>query len=180
MTFTQEKIEYVRTLLLKRYKSYWSMPASERFVLAVSVLIDDVKVREATGNNDGDWVKAILGATSLPEGYYWCAAAMAFCADVAKVWRPKSRAAAVSGWIDAAREEGRLLKTPKRGCFCAVKSDGLSHCGAVFSVNVNTKHSITSGEGNTSPGEKGSQQNGQGMYRRTRPLSFWDFYIKVD
>jgi hypothetical protein len=44
------------------------------------------------------------------------------------------------------------------------------HTGIVESVNLKAR-TITCIEGNTSSGSKGSQANGDGVYRRTRPFS---------
>lgn len=48
-------------------------------------------------------------------------------------------------------------------------SGGAKHVGIVTAINL-AKGEVTCIEGNTSPGLKGSQNNGEGVYRRYRPV----------
>lgn len=69
------------------------------------------------------------------------------------------------------QKQGRWTHTPRRGhvVFYDFPGDGvnrISHVGIVEKVNANG--SIVAIEGNTSPGNGGSQRDGGGVYRRTR------------
>lgn len=50
------------------------LDARERALQVAAWLCDTIKVREVGGNNRGEWVKRILSAVGLGEGYAWCAA----------------------------------------------------------------------------------------------------------
>lgn len=176
-----DKIAATREVLLKRYPDYNKKATGERVLLAFSVLANDFKVREATGHNDGTWVTAILNGTELGPGYSWCAATVEFCCDVANAnWGPSDRAsAAVVNWYKLARKDGKLMSKPRRGCLCLrLNPDGVTgHIGICSGTLIGF---VKSYEGNTSSGDTGSQDDGQGLYGRTRKSSFWQFYINLD
>ena len=76
----------------------------------------------------------------------------------------------VTGW----KRAGRFFHYPKPGDWCYIDFPGdsvrrVQHVGVVVSVNPANK-TITTIEGNTSPGNTGSQSNGGGVYRRTRSM----------
>ena len=165
---TKQAADIVRSKLAARYPGYWQFEQGERVVLAAAILADDVKVREKTGANDGAWVGAILGSTGLNEGFAWCAATVEFCCEVAGVKGQGS--AGVMNWIRWFRANGKLV-SPARGTV-AMKDygGGKGHMGVVVRVVGPLVWTI---EGNTSPGESGSQRDGQGLYRRVRARSWW-------
>lgn len=165
---TEQAIKQVRDALVVRYRKYDKLFRGERVVLAAAYLADDVKVRERTGKNDGAWVGALLGSTGLDEGYAWCAATVQFCCDVADV--PGQGSAGVMNWYRWLKARGEIV-APKRGTV-AIKDykNGSGHMGVVIRVVGPLVFTI---EGNTSPGEQGSQRDGQGLYRRTRLRSWW-------
>jgi len=177
---SQDLISQGRDWLNRKYPGYVSMSGRERRVLASAWLCDVIKPREATGNNDGPVVEAILANVGLGKGYPWCAAAQSLIADVAGVWRPKSGAAAVSTWRLAAKNSHRTidLKDIQRGdLVTALYSNGTGHIGTVL---IRIGPVVYSLEGNTGPGEEGSQRDGQGMYRRLRKVSFWHDAMRGD
>lgn len=165
-----------RAWLEQKYPGYLKKPARERRVLAAGYLCDVVKPREKTGKNDGPEVEAILMGAGLRRGNPWCAAAQIIVARMAAVWSAQS--ALVADWRNAARRGRRTIdvKDVQRGdLVTALYKDGTGHIGIVLAKvkivgNVGWVHSI---EGNTGPGEEGSQRDGQGMYRRWRKISFW-------
>lgn len=186
---TVEAIEQVRAVLLKRYGgSYWTMKAGDRVMLAMSVLANDVRVREVGGNNLGPWVQAILGATGLHGAYSWCAATVEFCMQVAKIPLGPSAvggAARVAVWRNWAANNGRLTTVPARGRLCLlVHPDGTGHMGDIAEVRADG--SIRSYEGNTTPGPGGDQRDGGnagdvgGVFMRVRAASFWQRFITLD
>ena len=172
---TFEKITQVQGILLKRYPNYFDLEPGIRVLLAMSVLANDIKVRE-TSNNHGEWVRAILDTTDLTEGNPWCAAAIVFCSFVAKLDRPQ-RFARVYDWIRWATIRGRLKTQPKRGYLCAyLNPDNTGHVGIVAGSALGF---VRSYEGNTSPGNEGSQRDGGGLYPRNRRSKVWKFYIDL-
>jgi hypothetical protein len=151
---------------------------NEAVLLVFAWLCDQIKVREVGGNNHGAWVKRFLNACGLPEGFAWCAASLYWASVQVDAPAPKpSQAAGVSNWRDWAKTTGRHRTSPKRGYLCYKKSSGISHIGIVVRSFAGLTYSI---EGNTSPGEQGSQQDGGGLYRRVRKASFWDGFISQD
>ena len=175
---SEQLIDQGRVWLVGHYPDYWNKPGLERRVLSVAWLCDVVRPREATGHNDGEVVECLLKSAGVGKGNPWCAAAQSFCADVAKVWRPKSGSAAVLSW----RLQGSPLSLTdvKRGDML-IRDHGLGkrHIGCALKVyNVLGIRWVKSIEGNTSAGDEGSQRDGQGMYRRTRLLRFWTHAVK--
>lgn len=69
---------------------------------------------------------------------------------------------------------GPIQKLPQPGDLVgyhfAGEAAGINHVGIVESVDP-VRSTVTSIEGNTSSGTAGSQSNGGGVYRRTRPFS---------
>ena len=165
---TKSAIEYVQQSLGWRYHGFFDLPVSERVLLAAAYLADDIKVKEATGANDGAWVKAILGSTGLGEGFAWCAATVEFCCEVAGVKGQGS--AGVMNWLRWFKANGKITKAGRGAVAMKDYGGGKGHMGIVVRVFGLW---VTTIEGNTSPGESGSQRDGQGLYRRTRLRSWW-------
>lgn len=70
-------------------------------------------------------------------------------------------------------KDGAAQISPKRGSICMKNSGkGRGHIGIVVKTFGPW---VTSIEGNTGPGEAGSQRDGDGMYRRTRLKRFWSW-----
>lgn len=177
----QEAFDLVRGTLVKRYPDYFSKPKGERVLLAASVLVNDFKVSEQGGNNRGPWVKLFLNGVKLNEGYAWCAAFIEFCCDIANVDEgPDDRpAAAVISWVNWAKPKKRIKTKPTRGDLTYwLNKDGTGHIAIV--AGVTTSGSVITYEGNTGPGETGSQRDGDGAYKRTRKPSVWHGYIDLD
>lgn len=156
-----------------------SFNASERFVQANAYVCDELRPREDKGDNHGLYVDDFLHeAGGLGPGYPWCAAAQNWIAEMLGLPNPDKSDAAVIGWRNWAKANGRLHSTPKRGALCFyLHADNTGHIGCVVSFDDTYVHSI---EGNTSPGSTGSQRDGQGMYRRTRTRATWLGYIYLD
>ena len=83
----------------------------------------------------------------------------------------------VPAGYDYYRKTGKLFKTPLPGdlIFFDFNNDGIpEHIGFCESLNLNKKGqivSINTIEGNTSSGVSGSQDNGDGVFKRVRNLS---------
>lgn len=153
-----------------RVKGFQALSDGERVLQVMAYLCDVIKIREKGGNNRGDWVEAILRNVGLGGGYAWCAAVVAYSCDVAQVSRPKgSLAAGVHNWK---RWATKISQAPKRGNVCLRDhGKGLGHMGIVVRVIGPLVYSI---EGNTGPGEEGSQRDGDGLYRRVRLKGYWN------
>lgn len=137
-------------------------------------LADEYEVREE-GENNGPWVEMFAKTCGLETGIRWCVAAICWCCDVLKIPRPKN-GASVQGWIDWAKANGLLRVSPKRGYVCIAKRAGISHGGVL--VGAASSKTLQSIEGNTSA-NAGSQDNGDGLYRKVRPNNFWDCYVEL-
>lgn len=157
----------------RHYAGYAALPPRERRALAAGWVCDVLRPREATGHNDGPEVQAILEGTGLHGDNPWCAAAQALIADVSRTWRPKEFAASVAKWRSAADLAGRRLQVRHAGRGDLVTKDYGKGKGHMALVLVNLKVLVKTAEGNTSPGEAGSQRDGQGFYRRWRLSKWW-------
>jgi hypothetical protein len=180
---TQEAKQKVLAILSQRYPDYATKKAGERVLLAMSVLANDIKVREVGGNNRGPWVSAIMTSTGLSGNmqYNWCAASIEFACEVAGVTigpgDPNS--ARVAQWRSWASSNNRLSNTPARGRLCLfVREDGTGHIGIVAQVLAGGK--LRTYEGNTSAGKAGSQSDGGGLYERVRDPGFFSRFVDLD
>lgn len=129
-----------------------------------------IGVREATGRNDGNEVKAYLHSIKLPEGHAWCAA---FCNYILKQcgvtpansgwspnWFPKNRVV-----YHAERGLGNSGTLPQKGDVFGIyfpAKGRIAHVGFIDTWG-NTK--VTTVEGNTNTA--GSRE-GDGVYKKTR------------
>lgn len=165
----------VLAIMQTRYPTYNSLPRGERVLLAMAYLCDDIKPRETQGPNRSPAVDAIILGNGGTLGDSWCAHSIGFCCKVASVTAPAG-SGAVGEWRDWADANGKLRGVPQRGFLCFRKHTGASHIGIVKAAGPDDVWSI---EGNTSAGLQGSQQNGDGMFRRQRSIDFWDGFIEL-
>lgn len=149
-------------------------------------------VREKTGKNDGPEIKQWLGYFGLPQGNPYCAAfVIGGCykeaSDTLGIAQPLPKTARVSTLYKTAKKNPYKFKVisaarVKQGIETLEKadvpawshnklpgnSDWNGHTGIVLNqINNNT---FTSIEANTSSGNKGSQRDGDGVFKRTRTL----------
>ena len=177
----QDAKQQVLSILHGRYPGYAQMKRGDRVLFAMSVLANDIKVREVGGNNHGPWVDAILGATGLGTGFAWCAAAIEFCCQVAgTTLGPTKGAAAVANWRAWASQNRRIGIIPARGRLATrLNQDGLTgHMGIVAEVRADG--SLRTYEGNTMPGTEGDQRDGGGLYERIRPAGYFTKFIDLN
>jgi hypothetical protein len=168
-----------------------ALPVYEKAVQWAAYFADREKVRE-TGTNRGYWVVKFLAYVGLGPGYSWCAA---FVSDLLFLagWST-FKSAAVLGWRDWANRLGRVRVKPSRGMLAYwVKGSGPSqkrHIEIVIAtageacptsvhssgkVPVNYVHTIG---GNTGSGIEGSQEDGDGVYRRLRRVGDFTGFIQ--
>lgn len=177
MTLTAA-LRQTRTAMQAKYPSWDTLATSERRLLVMAYLADEIKVRETGGNNKGEWVEVLQEAAGLGSegGFAWCAAAVTFASLAARAefpQRPGHNPAAVIGWRRWLSSKDAITTVPKRGSICMHQtSASQGHIGVVVRVVGPLVYSI---EGNTGPGEEGSQRDGDGLYRRVRSRSFWSW-----
>lgn len=140
----------------------------------LDLMISEVGVREATGNNDGPRVEEYLSSVNLGKGYPWCAAfphwayrkngrvlepARRFAA--AATWHPESRRVwERDGWTP---EEGEVLSKP--GDHLAIYYSNLGRIGHTAVIIEETEDYFRTVEGNTN--SEGSRE-GNGVFIRKR------------
>ena len=156
-----------------------SLPMGEKVLQVDAYLADVIKPTEDLGPNHGKYVDDFLHeASGLGPGYPWCAATQNWICEMVGAPNPDKADAAVIGWKNWAKANNRLSETPARGRLCIyLHPDGTGHMGIVVSSDGQVTRSI---EGNTSSGPTGSQRDGQGLYRRTRNASTWEWYIDLN
>lgn len=150
----------------------------ERVLLLMAWLADRQQVRES-GTNRGEWVERFLASTGLGPGNPWCAAVLNYCCEAVDAPCPSSGAAAVRNWVSWARQEGKLIPIgeAKRGDLVFwLHDNGTGHIGIVVDARNGRVWTI---EGNTSSGVRGSQRDGDGLYRRTRFLNTFEGAIRL-
>ena len=113
------------------------------------------------------------GAWMGLDGYPWCMSFVQWCCAQAGHRLPYSTGScsALLDWYRRNRPE-QVFTTPKPRDIIIYN---FGHTGFVESVGSGT---ITAIEGNTSAGEAGSQDNGGGVFRRTRSKTLVTAYIR--
>lgn len=114
-------------------------------------------------------------------GYPWCASFVVWCARRALIELP-SESAYTPAMASSFQKAGRWVTgNPQPGDFAFFdfpdSKRRIQHVGIVESSSPTT---VTCIEGNTSPGSAGSQDNGGGVYRRTRSKSHVVGYGRPD
>jgi len=107
------------------------------------------------------------------DGYAWCMSFVQWCFDQAGYPLPHKTGSCndLLSWYLKYQPE-RIVTTPKPRDIIIYN---FGHTGIVESVAAGT---ITAIEGNTSASNKGSQDNGGGVYRRTRSKTLVKAYIR--
>lgn len=130
--------------------------------------IKHLHVREATGNNDGVWVKKFLKITGLPEGHPWCAAYTAYVFYYSDV--PAPRSARVVDWFKRnvvwEKSYGDIPEEfDKSGMVGGLFYEHLGRLGHIFIILGEDKNNYYTIEGNTNGA--GSRE-GNGVYKKIR------------
>ena len=149
---------------------------------------------EVWGNNLGPYVQQIqrLGSDLAPGAWPWCAATTswayrcagwkswaAFCKSHHEAWVP--------AWVDAARQ-GRYgmsivgARSARRGdaiCFDWQADQTHDHIGLIRARPNLATLNVASVEANTSPGTVGSQDDGGGLWLRTRNAAAPQILIRI-
>lgn len=141
----------------------------------IEIALKDVGIFE-TSKNRGDGISKFWNATDYKDGYKYrepyCAAAVSYWIREMNVFDEETRPKTAGAFNFERWGEGigvKVLKSPdhvKRGNLVIFN---FSHIGIVTSDSDNQGRFATI-EANTSTGEKGSQRDGGGVYRRTRKI----------
>ena len=107
------------------------------------------------------------------DGQPWCMSFVQWCFDQAGAPLPcrTGSCSALLRWYRANQPE-RVAQDPMPGDIVIYR---FGHTGIVESASGSD---VTAIEGNTSPGQGGSQDNGGGVFRRTRKRSLAEAYIR--
>lgn len=132
------------------------------------------RVEESDGPNSGPEVDMFLASVGLGTGYPYCAAFVAYILDeFPAIRQPTERTAMARGYISARsiRASEVLLgikEVPPGTIVTFGKGNGIyGHSG--FVVEWSGEGGVTI-EANTSPGEYGSQRDGDGVWVRNRSI----------
>lgn len=137
------------------------------------------------GNNGGYWVSRFLSSCKLKPGAQWCAAFVNFCLDSAGI---KSSPFTGSGLARNLATRNKTLKATEvisknlelpSGTIIVWRrgSTPFGHAGFVEKWKGKKGDTI---EGNTSPGTRGSQNDGDGVYRRNREINPTSYFRITD
>lgn len=135
---------------------------------ALNIAVKEVGVHEIGFQNRGKRVDEYQRADSLPGvGYAWCMSLVQWCYKEAGTPLP-TLTASVGQFLAWARRAGWVVAAPHRGdlvCFNFDADNWPDHVGFVLWPAGPMVRTL---EGNTSPGNAGSQADGGGVYRRWR------------
>lgn len=140
------------------------MPTAQEFIAAASQFIGVTE--SPAGSNKNPFARLAGHADGQP----WCASFVVAVARSVGLKLP-SESPYTPTMANAFRPLQRLPE-PGHLAFFNFPGDGvdrIQHVGIVGSVDLLSRRVVTI-EGNTSPGPGGSQSNGGGVYRRTRPF----------
>ena len=114
-----------------------------------------------------------FGAWYGLDGYPWCMMFVQWCFDQAGQPLPHRTASCSNmlSWYQKHHPE-QVVSAPKPRDIIIYN---FGHTGVVEAVGSGT---VTAIEGNTSPGSKGSQSNGGGVYRRTRDRKLASAFLR--
>lgn len=170
---------------------------------AVDTLLEYTDVRESHGYNRSPEIDRFNRIAGARMGDSWCESAQYSAYELAAralgVKNPLMRTPSVSQQLRYAKMVGsglevipisRLIgvssvKVMRGDCLMARRGGGTDrHIGQLWPGHAGTaisqhERNIRSIEGNTSPGNRGSQRDGDGMHIRTRPASFWLAIVRV-
>ena len=143
-----------------------------------------VGVREE-GNNQGYWVNRFLASCGLRGGAQWCGAFVNFCLDSAGVkGLPNTRSglarhfATRNKTIKAKDVLQSNMELPAGTIIVWRRGTTLfGHAGIVERWKGRNGYTI---EGNTSSGDRGSQNDGDGVWRRSRTINPTNYFRITD
>ena len=162
-------------LLLLPALCSFSQELPQHMVIAESY----VGVVEKTGKNDGAVIEYIIKKGGGHKGNPYCAFFVTHCIDSAKVKYPKVRTGLASNFIlkRSIKAQDVLLGKyqPSYGDIVVWRRGNTiyGHVGFIRYWNGDVGHTI---EANTSKGVRGSQSDGNGIWRRTRKIEPLNYF----
>lgn len=138
-----------------------------------------VGTTELTGNNDGPFIDYIIKRGGGSKHSSYCAYFVTFCIDSAKVKTPTVRTGLAINFKtknSIPAKDVLIGKTKiKCGTILIFQHGNTIHGHTGFVLNW-YKQSGTTIEGNTSPGIKGSQSNGDGIWKKNRSIEPLNYF----
>lgn len=136
------------------------------------VLIKQVGVKEATGNNDGIQVERYLASVGLKKGNPYCQAGQYYCfLQVGKPPIPKS-GLAISSFNYARTFNNKVAFVPSIDDLLIWNKPNTIFGHIERIVEVGSKGWVYTVGFNTASGSKGNQRDGGGVYRRKRNIYY--------
>lgn len=131
----------------------------------------------------GEWADKNKFSSMKLNGQPWCYTFVSWCLMFAGCKEPFF--AYVPAGYDHYRKTGKIFKDPKIGdlIFFDFNKDGIpEHIGFCIGINYNRNkvESVITIEGNTSSGQNGSQDNGEGVHQRLRHISLIKAFGRPD
>lgn len=129
------------------------------------------------GNNRGAFIDTINKAVSNPLGSPYCSAFVSYCQIQSNSF-PKKKTGLATKWIDKNSISALDVWNKKKtidSTYLVIWQKGstvFGHIGIVEKVS----NKITTIEANTSSGIRGSQSNGNGIYRRLRSIEPFNYF----
>ena len=142
--------------------------------LHIKIAQSYIGTTELTGHNDGVNVEKFLRSVGLSKGNPWCAAFVSNCLIEAGVREPSIRTALARKFITKQSIKasdvliGKVNIKPGTIVVWQKGNTVFGHVGFI-EKQIDKQNFITI-EGNTSSGIKGSQSDGDGVYRRSRAI----------
>lgn len=138
-----------------------------------------VGTTELTGQNDGPEIERFLGAVNLKAGTPYCAAFVSYILDSTQVTQPTVRSALATNFItDQSISAKHVLRTGDAPYGSVIVwrrgSTIFGHTG--FLEDQTAPNEFVTIEANTSPGERGSQRDGDGVWRRQRSIQPGNYF----
>lgn len=157
---------------------------ASRSLKAYEIAQGFVGVREE-GNNRGYWVERFLKSCNLRGGAQWCAAFVNFCLDSAGVrGLPMTKSGlarhfATRNKTISAKDVLQMNMELPAGTIIVWRrgTTPFGHAGLVERWKGRSGSTI---EGNTSSGERGSQNDGDGVWRRKRTINPTNYFRITD
>jgi hypothetical protein len=172
----------LHTLCLLLVISLQPQYASEQ-VNTLNIARGFVGVKEEWGTNRGYWVNRFLLSVKSKPGNQWCAAFVSFCLDSANVQTLRVRSALARSFVrpysvKATKVIAENMEIPPGAIIVWRRGTTIfGHVGIVEKWRGKTGTTI---EGNTSSGVRGSQNDGDGVYRRTRTINPYSYFRITD
>ncbi len=126
---------------------------------------------ELTGHNDGPAVEKFLHSVGRRRGDSWCAAFVSYCLTAAKAKQPAVRSGLARSFIrkNSIKANDVLIgKVKIKPGTIVVWRKGQTISGHIGFVRSWGEQCGKTVEGNTSSNERGSQDNGEGVYLKNR------------